>query len=178
MTNTVYCAVSLDGFIADTNHGVEFLESAGPGEEGEDFGWADFFNPIDAIVMGRNTYDVFLGFGMWPYDDKKIIVLSNRDITIPDDYKDKVSAFAGFPDQIVEHAKSLGHDNLYIDGGIVVQQFLSAGLVDKIVITIIPILIGEGISLFGPLNENIKLETVKADKFDNGIVQLHYDVIK
>ncbi len=178
MKNTVYCATSLDGFIATKDHGVEFLESAGPAAEGEDYGWADFFGPIDALIMGRNTWDVFLGFNMWPYEDKKIIVLTNRDIPIPEDYRDKVSVASGTPADVMEHAHSLGYKNLYIDGGKVVQDFLRAGLVDDIYLTIIPVLIGEGIPLFGPLEGDIKLKTVKATSFENGIVQLHYKPIK
>lgn len=174
MTNIVYIAMSLDGFIAEADGGIGFLESAGDAQEGEDFGWTEFFENIDALVMGRNTYDVFRSFDLWPYEDKKLVVLTNRDVEITDDLKDRVSSFAGSPEETVNHLKSMNCENLYIDGGWVIQDFLNSGLINEMIITIIPILIGDGIALFGSLKEQIKLEASSVKKFENGLIQLHY----
>ncbi len=177
MTNTVYIAMSLDGFIAENDGGVAFLESAGPAPEGEDYGWAEFFDPIDALIMGRNTYDVVLGFKQWHYEGKKVMVLTTRDIPIPEFITSEIIPFEGTPRQAVKELNDRGCENLYIDGGKVVQQFLNAGLVDNIVITVVPVLIGGGIPLFGALKNHVKLKAKDTRHFDNGLIQLHYDVI-
>ena len=178
MTNTVYIAMSLDGYIAETDGNVQFLDSAGALPEDEDYGWEEFFTPIDALVMGRNTYDVVLGFKQWHYGEKKVMVLTTRDIPIPEFITGEVIPFEGTARQAVQDLKKRGCNNLYIDGGKVVQQFLSAGLIDEIIITVVPILIGKGIPLFGALNNHVKLLTQDTKLYDNGLVQLHYKVVK
>lgn len=179
MKNIVYCAMSLDGFIAEKDGGVEFLDSAGAPPDGEDYGWSAFFGPIDALVMGRNTYDVLIGFGgEWPYGDKKIVVLTTRDIEIADAVKDRVSTFSGAPDEVMAHLKLMNCQTLYIDGGKVVQDFLRAGLIDEMILTVVPILLGEGIELFSDLPEYIHLDAVSTRRIDNGLIQLHYQLKK
>jgi len=179
MKNIVFCAMSLDGYIADKDGGVAFLDSVEHSPEVGDYGYKEIIGGIDALVMGRNTYDTVLGFDVdWPYGDKTVLVVTHRDIEIADDIQDRVSSFAGTPEEIISHLNAMGKENLYIDGGIIIQEFLNENLIDELIITVVPILIGEGIALFGPLNNDLKLITESSKQFENGIVQLKYKVAK
>jgi dihydrofolate reductase len=151
---SVYIATSLDGFIARRNGEIDWL---GGGEGGEDYGYAEFMSTVDQIVMGRNTYEKVLTFGGWPYE-KKVIVLTSRDLVIPPELS--------------------GVNHIYLDGGATIQRFLREGLVDEMTITAIPVLIGEGLPLFGPLHEDIKLELLASRSFSNGFVQNRYRIAR
>ena len=167
---SVYIAASLDGFITRKNGDIDWLTG---GEGGEDYGYAEFMAGIDHIVMGRNTYEKVLTFGGWHYD-KKVIVLTSRDLTIPLDLADKVEALHLSPRELLNEMDLRGAKHIYLDGGITIQRFLRAGLVDEMTITIIPILIGEGLPLFGKLDKDVKLELIKSESFKNGFVQSKY----
>lgn len=178
MTNTVYIGCSIDGFIARKDGSVDFLDNVDPPPEGEDYGWNDFFGPLDALVMGRNTYDVVLDFKVWHYNKKKVMVLTNREIEIPDFIKGDVFPFKGTPQEAIKHLANLGCKNLYIDGGKVIQDFLNANLVDRMVITYVPILIGDGIRLFDNLKIEQKFKLEKVSHFETGLVSLDYRLKK
>jgi dihydrofolate reductase len=170
---SVYIAVSLDGFIARKNGDLDWLPT---GEEGgEDFGYAEFMSTIDHVVMGRNTFEKVLTFGDWHYD-KKVIVLTNRDLNIPSELADKVEALHLSPRELVNEMEGRGAKGIYLDGGVTIQRFLRESLVDEMTITTIPILLGEGLSLFGKLDKDIKLKLVKSKSFKNGFVQNKYKV--
>ena len=169
---SVYIATSLDGFIARKNGDIDWLTG---GEGGEDYGYAEFMSDIDHIVMGRNTYEKVLTFDGWHYD-KKVIVLTSRDLTIPPDLSDKVEALYLSPGELLKEMDIRGAKHIYLDGGVTIQRFLLEGLVDEMTITTIPILIGEGLSLFGKLEEDVKLELIKSESFNNGFVQNKYRV--
>lgn len=164
---SVYIATSLDGFIARTNGDIDWLTG---GEGGEDYGYAKFMSDIDHIVMGRNTYEKVLTFGGWPYA-KKVIVLTSRDLAVSPELSDKVEALNLSPRELVNEMDMRGAKHIYLDGGVTIQRFLREGLVDEMTITTIPILIGEGLSLFGKLENDIKLELIKSESFKNGFVQ-------
>ncbi|MFN8383166.1 MAG: dihydrofolate reductase family protein [Anaerolineales bacterium] len=171
---SVYIAVSLDGFIARKDGGLDWLP---PGSEGdEDFGYAEFMSAVDFIVMGRNTYEKVLSFGNWPYD-KKVIVLTSRDLTLAPELAEKVEALRLSPRELVHQMDIRGAKGIYLDGGITIQRFLREGLVHEMTITTIPILIGEGLPLFGPLEKDIKLELINSRSFKNGFVQSKYKVL-
>ena len=170
---SVYIAVSLDGFIARKNGDLDWLPA---GEEGgEDFGYAEFMSTVDHIVMGRNTFEKVLTFGGWHYD-KKVIVLTSRDSDIPPELADKVEALHLSPRELVHEMERRGAKNTYLDGGVTIQRFLRESLVDEMTITTIPILLGEGLPLFGKLDNDVKLELVKSESFKNGFVQNKYKV--
>ena len=169
---SVYIATSLDGFIARKNGDIDWLTG---GEGGEDYGYAEFMSGIDHVVMGRNTYEKVLTFGGWHYD-KKVIVLTSRYITIPSELSDKVEALNLSPRELVSEMDSRRAKHIYLDGGVTIQRFLREGLVDVMTITTIPILIGEGLPLFGKLEEDVKLELIKSESFNNGFVQNKYRV--
>jgi dihydrofolate reductase len=171
---SAYIAASLDGFIARKNGGLDWLPA---GEEGgEDFGYAEFMSTIDHIVMGRNTFEKVLTFGGWHYD-KKVIVLTSRDLTIPPELAGKVEMLHLSPRELIHDLSGRGAKNIYLDGGVTIQLFLRESLVDEMTITTIPILLGEGLPLFGELEKDIKLELIKSQSFKNGFVQNKYKVL-
>jgi dihydrofolate reductase len=146
------------------------------GEGGEDYGYADFMSTVDHVVMGRNTFEKVLTFGGWHYE-KKVIVLTSRDLTIPPELTDKAEALHLSPRELVRELEGRGSRHIYLDGGVTIQRFLREGLVDEMTITTIPILIGEGLPLFGPLEKDVKLELLKSQSFKNGFVQNKYKVL-
>ncbi len=172
MKNTVYIATSLDGYIADKNGGIEWLNDI-PNPDNDDFGYTDFMEKIDAIVMGRNTFQKVLTFGGWPYI-KAVYVVSSSITELPDELSDKVKILNCNPLDLVERLNKEGHKNLYIDGGLLIQSFLSEDLIDELIITTIPILLGNGISLFGELNNSLKFSHVKTEILLNSLVKSTY----
>ncbi len=178
MRVSVYIATSLDGFIARKNGDLDWL----PGSDGEggneDHGFQKFMDSIDALVMGRNTYDMVMSFGQWPYGDKRVIVLTNRSIQLPSDISETVESQSGSPTELVKQLSEREMKHLYIDGGKTIQDFLEAGLIQQIIITRVPILIGSGIPLFGPLSSDRKLSHIETQSFANGFVQSRYEVLK
>jgi dihydrofolate reductase len=172
MTVSAFVGTSADGFIARTNGEFDFL----PQDGGEPHGYDEFIASIDAIVMGRHTFDTVLRFPAWPYGDKRVVVLSNRDLERQTANGGVVEQMAGAPADIVSKLASTGSHHLYVDGGITVQQFLRAGLVQRLVITRVPVLIGEGIPLFGSLPHDVKLRHLGTRQFASGLVQSEYEV--
>jgi len=173
MTNTVYIATSLDGYIADENGGLDWLHSI-PNPEGSDFGFAEFMDRIDALVMGRNTFETVCGFGGdWPYP-KPVFVVSSTLTEIPEAYQDKAQLISGTVREIMKQLSNQGYQNLYIDGGKTVQSFLQADLIDELIITQIPILLGTGIPLFGALEQPLKLGLKGSETLMDSLVKTHY----
>ena len=172
---SVYIATSADGFIARKNGDIDWLPPGSDG--GEDYDYAEFMSTVDHIVMGRNTFEKVLTFGAWSYD-KKVIVLTSRDLTLPPKLADKVEPLHLSPRELIHEMNIRGAKGIYLDGGVTIQRFLHEGLVDEMTITIIPILIGEGLPLFGAVAKDIKLELVNSTAFGNGFVQNKYTVYK
>jgi len=175
---SVFIATSLDGFIARPDGSIDWLESASSGTDGEDFGCKAFMDSVDALIMGRNTFEKVLSFPDWPYGDKPVVVLSSSLETRPDSVPDSVTLTSGSPQQIVERLMSEGMESFYVDGGVTIQRFLRAGLIDELTITLIPVLLGSGIPLFGPLDSDISLELVSSESFPCGFVQNKYRVVE
>lgn len=172
-TNYVYVGTSLDGFIADKDGGLGWLESV-PNPEGNDMGYYAFLERMDALVMGRVTFETVLGFGIdWPYN-KPVYVLSNTLKTVPAELEGKVWIVKGELPEVLAHIHGQGHYHLYIDGGGTVQSFLREDLVDELIITTIPILLGGGFPLFGALNKPLSWELVKSEVLLEQVVQRHY----
>jgi dihydrofolate reductase len=171
---SVYIATSLDGFIARKDGEIDWLPV--PSEGGEDYGYAEFISTIDHIVMGRNTFEKVLSFGGWHYE-KKVIVLTSRNLTLPPDLTEKVESASLPPRELVRQLEQRGSRHIYLDGGLTIQRFLREGLVNEMTITTIPVLIGEGLPLFGPLDKDIKLELLESKSFKNGLVQNRYKIL-
>ncbi|MFN8574712.1 MAG: dihydrofolate reductase family protein [Gemmatimonadaceae bacterium] len=173
MNCTVYIATSLDGFIARTDGGIDWLPA--PASGGEDYGYSEFMNTVDALVMGRHTFELAMTFGTWPYR-KPVYVLTSRPESLPSLLPDRVRALSGSPREVVETVRRDGCQHVYVDGGNTIQRFLRAGLVNRMIITTIPVLIGTGIPLFGPLERDIALTHVGTRAYDDGLVQSEYRI--
>ena len=171
---SVYIAASLDGFIARKNGDLDWLPAGE--QDGQDFGYAEFMSTIDYVVMGRNTFEKVLTFGGWHYN-KKVIILTSRDLSIPPELAGKVESLHLSPRELVHEMGRRGAKSIYLDGGVTIQHFLRESLVDEMTITTILILLGEGLPLFGKLEKDIKLELVKSESFMNGFVQNKYKVL-
>jgi dihydrofolate reductase len=171
MKTSVFIGASVDGFIARLNDSLDFLPAGG----GEDHGYHEFFASIDALVIGRNTYEVVLGFGDWPYGQKPVFVLSTRPLALAPAGA-LVERMSGDPADIVAQLAGRGIEHIYVDGGITIQRFLRAGLIQRLVVTRVPVLIGEGIPLFGLTGRDITLQHVGTRSFSSGLVQSEYRV--
>lgn len=172
MANYVYIATSLDGYIATPDGGVEWLDEI-PNPGGEDFGFADFMGRVDALLMGSATFGKVLSFGLWPYK-KKVFVLSNRLSEVPEDLEGMAEIIAGEPEQVVRDLKNRGFGNLYVDGGKVIQSFLKDDLIDEMIITTVPVILGKGIPLFGELDHAIRFNHVETEVFNDYLVKSRY----
>lgn len=171
--NIVFIARSLDGFIAGKDGELDWLHSE-PNPDQDDMGYTDLMKEIDAIVMGRTTYEVVLSFeGDWPYS-KHVFVLSNTLKEVPKDLKNKVTILSGEPKEILTEIHNQGYFTLYIDGGRTIQDFMKADLIDELRITTIPILLGGGFPLFGDLDNPIRFNHIKSEVFLGQLVQDWY----
>ncbi|MGR5499631.1 dihydrofolate reductase family protein [Vibrio sp. DNB22_10_4] len=170
MANIVYIATSLDGYIADKNNGVDWLHDI-PNPEGSDFGFAEFMDKVDALVMGRNTLEIVLSFDCdWPYS-KPVFVLSNTMTEIPEGLEGKVFLVKGKLKTIIAELAAQGYNDLYIDGGKTIQSFLKEDLIDELIISTIPVLLGGGIPLFGELDKPLKFKHESAERYADCIVK-------
>lgn len=170
MRATAFVGTSLDGFIARPNDALDFLEAGGV----EDHGFTEFLASVDAVVMGRRTFEVVLTFGSWPYGTKPVVVLSSRPLTIPAFPGAVIEHMSGTPAEIVSRLAARGMEHIYVDGGATIQRFLEAGLIQRLVITRVPVLIGSGIPLFGPLSRDVVVRHVATCAFPSGLVQSEY----
>jgi len=146
---SVFVGTSLDGFIARLNGAFDFL-SAGGEVDGKSNGYDAFFSTVDAVLMGRNTYEVVVPFARWPYGTTPVFVLSSRPIP-PSPTGAIVEQISGPPNVVLSQLAGRAFQHLYIDGGVTIQQFLRAGLINRIVVTRVAVLVGTGIPLFGTL---------------------------
>ena len=171
--NKVFIAQSLDGYIADKNGGLDWLNSV-PNPDHLDLGYDKFIQSVDAIVMGRATFETVCSFDMdWPYKIP-VFVLSSSLKSIPEDLKNKVVLVSGSLSEILDQIHKKGYSQLYIDGGVTVQNFLKEDLIDELIITTIPILLGGGIPLFGELSKEMEFEHVESQLFLDALVQDSY----
>ncbi|WP_339763916.1 dihydrofolate reductase family protein [uncultured Hoeflea sp.] len=174
-TGHVMMAMSLDGFVARKDHTLDWLNKQPA--TGEDHGFNAFMDSIDVLVMGTGSLQTVLGFGEWPYA-KPVVVLSrsmtNKDL--PNHLHDKVEFSTQTPQELWKTLGQRGQDRVYVDGGAIVQSFLQSGYVQDMKITVVPILLGDGIRIFGDNGGDIDLELVSARPFPSGMVDLVYSV--
>lgn len=172
MRNKVFIATSLDNYIADENGGIDWLTDFPP-PTASDGGFSDFMDSVDAIVMGRNTFERVLSFGIqWPYV-KKVFVWSNTLTSVPSNLTEKVELVSGNLQDVIQMIQHNGFVNIYVDGGKTIQTFLNANLIHEIILTQVPIVLGRGISLFEDV-PRLRLQHRSTQVFDNGMVQSHY----
>lgn len=171
--NSVFIATSLDGFIADKNGGIDWLDTI-PEINTVDSGYAEFTSQIDAMVMGRNTFETVCSFDIeWPYQ-KPVFVASTQLDRIQDTYDGKAFLLKGTLNEMLEQIYQQGYYRLYIDGGKLIQGFLKEDLIDEMVITVIPVLLGSGIPLFGEIPKMLRFECKKSVRYVDAIVQNHF----
>jgi dihydrofolate reductase len=172
MKASVFIATSLDGFIARADGALDWLPT-----DPEPHGYDEFMAVIDAIVIGRKTYETVLAFNAWPYGNKQVVVLSTRPSELAPPPHDAVChMMTGTPQEVVAWLAKRGLKHAYIDGGITVQRFLDSALIQRMIITRIPVLLGSGIPLFGPLSRDIRLEHIGTRAYPSGLVQSEYTV--
>lgn len=172
MKISVFIGASVDGFIARLNGDLDFLPSGG----GEPHGYEEFMASVDALVIGRKTLETVLTFPEWPYGKKRVVVLSSRPLNFSAVRGGIVEQMAGSPSEIVSKLAASGVQHIYVDGGITIQRFLSAGLIQRLIITRVPVLIGEGIPLFGALPRDIRLRHIATQHYQSGLVKTEYEV--
>jgi dihydrofolate reductase len=164
--------VSVDGFLARADDTFDFLLAG----EQVPHGFQEFLASVDIVVMGRRTFQVVLKLGhLAMYGKKPIVVLSSHPLDLSSAKDGIVEQISGEPTEVIKQLKSRGFQHAYIDGGITIQRFLAAGLVDRLVITRVPVLIGEGVPLFGPLPHDIHLRHVATRSYAGGLVQSEYE---
>jgi dihydrofolate reductase len=174
---SVFIATSLDGFIARKDGSIDWLEAANQTiPVGTDLGYERFFTSIDALVMGRKTFEQVLTFPEWAYADKPLIVLSRTLAALPTGVPANVSLSHETPIDLVSRLEREGFHHLYVDGGMTIQSFLQAGLIDEMTITIIPVLLGEGLLLFGQIARDVHFSLVSISAYEFGFVQSTYRI--
>ena len=174
---SVFIATSLDGFVSRPDGSIDWLNTANEVvPPGEDCGFGDFMASVDTLVMGRNTFEQVLSFGEWPYGATPVTVLSHRDLLAEAKLPRTVSVSREEPADLVTRLSSEGRRHIYVDGGLTVQGFLAAGLIDELTLTVIPVLLGKGKTLFGPLPCDVNLSHISTQAYDFGFVQLKYHV--
>lgn len=173
MTASVFIGTSLDGFIARRDGSFDFL----PADGGEPHGYTEFMATVDAIVIGRNTFETVLPMKPWPYGKKRVVVLSSRPLDFSAAEGASIEQMSGPPAEIISRLAATGARHLYIDGGITIQRFLRAGLIQRLIITRVPVLIGEGIPLFGSLAHDVRLRHVATRQYPSGLVTSEYHVL-
>ncbi|MFL1415479.1 dihydrofolate reductase family protein [Pseudomonas fildesensis] len=174
---SVFIAASIDGFIARPDGDIEWLHQ--PEYECvalNGMTYESFIATVDALVMGRKTLEKILSFPEWPYEDTPVIALSHQSLEIPAHLEDKVEVLAADVTTLVTRLAERGMKHLYIDGGQTIQAFLEAGLISELIITRIPILLGQGIPLFSQVGSQHELRHVGTYVSDNGFVQSRYEV--
>ena len=152
---------------------LDFLSSL----DGEPHGYEEFIATIDTLVIGRGTFEIVMGFPQWPYGDKRVVVLSSRPLDLSSAPKDKVEQMNGEPAEIVATLAARGAKHAYVDGGVTIQRFLRAGLIQHLTITRVPVLIGDGIPLFGALPHDIRLRHIATQSYASGLVKTEYEVM-
>lgn len=172
MQSSVYIAASLDGFIARSDGSIDWLSIVHG--TGEDYGYGSFFESIDTVIIGRKTYETALGFAAWPYTGKRCIVMTHH----PKSALHGEEFYTGQPEPLAARLSSEKTKRAYVDGGAVIRQFLAAGLVSDLTVSVIPILLGEGAPLFGSLGQEIPLKLRESKSFASGLVRLEYVVAR
>ena len=183
MICSIYVATSVDGYIATVDGGVDWLHSAGNLEAdmgSEDMGFQSFMDSVDCMIMGRKCMEMISSMNLtpeqWPYGDVRIVVLSNTVKEPPENLRGKIEMYSGDIQELIIKLESSGFKHAYIDGGTTITSFINLDLVDEMTITKAPVLLGEGIPLFGKINKRINLEEANASVFPNNFIQIKYTV--
>ena len=192
---SVFIATSIDGYIARKDGSIDWLDpsaesdpsgetippnaTASPNETDppvEDGGYSEFISTVDVLVMGRKSFEKVLSFGFWPYEKLRVFVLSSKHVDIPDNLPENVSSTSASPVDLLSTLEKEGARHIYVDGGVTIQNFLAEKLIDEITITLIPVVLGEGLPLFKDNPNDIHLKLLSSKSSDYGFVQNKYAV--
>ncbi|WP_446009010.1 dihydrofolate reductase family protein [Candidatus Electrothrix sp.] len=172
MANKVFVGTSLDGYIADRDNGLDFLESV-PNPDGHDLGFVSFMKSVDAVLMGRKTFEAVLSFDM-PWYAKPVFVFSSTLKEVPAQLQGKVEIVSAPLKEVIKVLTVQGMKDFYIDGGQLIQSFLAEDMIDELIVTQVPVLIGDGTPLYGLLPRHLEFELVKSEVLLQALVQSHY----
>lgn len=168
---STFIAISIDGYIARNDGNLDWLEKFNPKPgDNEDYGYSDFLASIDVLIMGRNTYHTATTASEWPYQGKRVIVLSSS-LTFA---CQQAELFKGDIYQLLDKLTLEGVKHIYVDGGVTIRQFLNANLIDQLILTIVPVILGSGISLFGTFTQEFWYQLKSSKTYPNGLAQLCY----
>ena len=171
MKASVFVGTSLDGFIARPDGGLDFLPPGG----GEPHGYDEFMATVDALVIGRKTYETVMAFDAWPYGNKPTFVLSTHGLAAAP-VGAVVERMSGTPEEIESRLEHRGIRHAYVDGGVTMQRFVRAGLIQRLTITRVPVLIGTGIPLFGAISRDLTLRHLGTQQYASGLVKSEYEI--
>jgi len=172
MRSIVFIGTSLDGFIARKNGDIDWLVQYANNEAVD--AYEKFMSSIDAIVIGRGTFEKVLSFPSWPYE-KKVFVLSTSIKEVPTALKEKVTILSMKPEELLTYLSGQRFSSIYIDGGKVIQDFLIEDLIDELIISKVPVLLGKGIPLFGYLDTDLQFKHAQTETGSNGLVRSYYE---
>ena len=175
---SVFIAMSLDGFIAGVGGDLTWLNELSARYPGEDYGFDEFYRSVDILVMGRKTFETALTFPQWPYAGKRVVVLSHDPRDSAGKMPQPIEWMSGSIRQIISNLEQSGARHAYVDGGSTIQGFLQAGAIDEMTVTLLPILLGGGIPLFGNLERRIDLHLLSSKEYSSGFVQNRYSVVR
>ncbi len=179
MKCSVFIATSLDGYIARQDGAIDWLMKVNElAPKGEDCGYKAFISSVDVLVMGRHSYEAVCQFDPWPYGDLKVIVMSRTGVDIPNSMKHIISQTNESPLALYARLSQAGFKHAYIDGGAIIQSFINDDLIDELTITTAPVLIGQGIPLFGELKNDLSLKLLNSKGYDFGFTQSKYEIEK
>jgi dihydrofolate reductase len=169
---SIFIATTLDGFIAREDGAIDWLEGwSGDG----DCGYSDFIASVDTLVMGRKSFEKVLTFDQpWPYGELRVVVLSSGSLNVPHALASTVEVMNLEPAALLRQLGATGTQRVYVDGGVTIQRFLRAGVIQDVILTRVPVLIGSGLPLFGELAEDIELAHVETTTYQDGLVQSRY----
>ena len=180
MKCSVYIATSADGFIATPEGSVDWLMAAANTQEPVEMAlsFEDYLKTVDCLIMGRKCMEQIASFNLsaeqWPYGDLRIIVLSKSISEVPDGLPGKVEMYAGEIPDLIAELEAEGYQHAYVDGGSVITSFLNLQLINEMTVSQAPIILGDGLRLFGKVDKTIKLQDVKSEAYENGFIQSHY----
>lgn len=172
MKTSVYIGTSLDGFIAREDGDLDWLTGFANDEAVK--AYEEFIRSIDVIVVGRGTFEKVLSFPTWPYE-KKVFVLSTTLKQLPGNVGEKATLICMNPGEILKYLSGRGYLNIYVDGGKLIQSFLRSDLVDELIISKAPVLLGKGIPLFGSLDADLQFTHLRNRVNSNGLVTDYYE---
>ena len=174
METIVYIATTLEGYITRPEGELDWLIDPDFVDEGEDYGFTKLLDSVSCVVMGRHTFESLMNAHEWPCGNKRLVVMTQSMSELPEHTPETVELFAGEPAELVNKLALEGESKVFLDGGQLIRSFNAKGLVDRLILTRVPVLIGSGVPLFGALKTDIKWKHIRTQSYKSGLVQSEY----